>query len=340
MKGYTLFLVHLFICVFFLLPLEAQAQQIYKKHNGIIVVKKDSLLRALSAFTGLPEGGTWYANAVNAYQEAMGNNIQVYSMIIPISSAFYWPENYYQVTNNSQRATLDTMFANMNKKVKKIDVWEIMKQHKDEAIYARTDHHWLPLAAYYAAQMFANVAKVPFRNLMAYDENIIRRFVGSMVNFSGDAMLKSSPEDFIYYTPKDCPITTTYVEHILKNRRVVGVKPETEGNFYWSYGDGNSNAYCTFMGGDIRTTHISTPTKNRRRLLIIKDSFGNAIPGYLFFSFEDIYVVDFRYFQENIKDYAIDKQITDLLIVNNVQHAYTQGTAKSLMDMLNRPRKK
>ena len=176
MKRYTLFLVHLFVCVFFLLPLEAQAQQIYKKRNGIIIVKKDSLLRALSAFTGLPEGGTWYANAVNAYQEAMGNNIQVYSMIIPISSAFYWPENYYQVTNNSQRATLDTMFANMNKKVKKIDVWEIMKQHKEEAIYARTDHHWLPLAAYYAAQMFANVAKVPFRNLMAYDENIIRRF--------------------------------------------------------------------------------------------------------------------------------------------------------------------
>ena len=115
-----------------------------------------------------------------------------------------------------------------------------------------------------------NVAKVPFRNLMAYDENIIRRFVGSMVNFSGDAMLKSSPEDFIYYTPKDCPITTTYVEHILKNRRVVGVKPETEGKFYWSYGDGNSNAYCTFMGGDIRTTHISTPTKMVDVCLLLK----------------------------------------------------------------------
>ena len=103
MKRYTLFLVHLFVCVFFLLPLEAQAQQIYKKRNGIIIVKKDSLLRALSAFTGLPEGGTWYANAVNAYQEAMGNNIQVYSMINSYFQCFLLAREL--LSSNKQFAT-------------------------------------------------------------------------------------------------------------------------------------------------------------------------------------------------------------------------------------------
>ena len=95
-----------------------------------------------------------------------------------------------------------------------------------------------------------------------------------------------------------------------------------------------------FMGGDTRATHVSTPTKNGRRLLIIKDSFGNALPAFLFFSFEDIYVVDFRYFQGNIKHYATENNITDLLIVNNIQHAYSQGTSNSLLNMLNRPIKK
>ena len=100
-----------------------------------------------------------------------------------------------------------------------------MEQHKDEAIYARTDHHWLPLAAYYAAQQFASVAKVPFCNLSSYEQQTIHRFVGSMAHFSGDAtLMKSSPEDFIFYTPKNCPITTTYIEYILQNRRVVGDK--------------------------------------------------------------------------------------------------------------------
>jgi len=86
-------------------------------------------------------------------------------------------------------------------KVKKIDLWNILEQHKDEAIYARTDHHWLPLAAYYAAQQFASVAKVPFCNLSSYEQQTIHRFVGSMAHFSGDAtLMKSSPEDFIFYT--------------------------------------------------------------------------------------------------------------------------------------------
>jgi len=85
---------------------------------------------------------------------------------------------------------------------------------------------------------------------------------------------------------------------------------------------------------------LSTSTKNGRRLLIIKDSFGNALPAFLFFSFEDIYVVDFRYFQGNIKNYASENNITDLLIVNNIQHAYSQSTSNSLMNMLNRPIKK
>ena len=67
------------------------------------------------------------------------------------------------------------------------------------------------------------------------------------------------------------------------------------------------------------------------------DSFGNAIPGYLFYSFEDLYVVDFRYFQENILEYIREHQITDLLIVNNIQHAYTRTTARSLVEMLERP---
>ena len=225
----------------------------------------------------------------------------------------------------------------MNNRIKKIDLWDLLERHKAENIYARTDHHWLPLGAYYAAELFAQVAKVPFRPLSAYDKHVIHRFVGSMARFSGIAQLRQSPEDFVFYTPTDSSYTTTYVEHILQNKQVVGVKPAYEGKFFFDYGDGNGNAYCTFMGGDIRTTHVATGVKNGRRLLVIKDSFGNAIPGYLFYSFEDLYVVDFRYFQENILEYIREHKITDLLIVNNIQHAYTRTTARSLVEMLERP---
>ena len=58
------------------------------------------------------------------------------------------------------------------------------------------------------------------------------------------------------------------------------------------------------------------------------------MPGYLFDAFDDIHVVDFRYFTRNIVDYVRDNNITDILLVNNLQHAYAQTTSTALMKML------
>ena len=84
--------------------------------------------------------------------------------------------------------------------------------------------------------------------------------------------------------------------------------------------------YCTFMGGDAKITHVHTSTGNGRRLAIFKDSYGNALPQFLFGSFEDVYVLDMRYFTYNAIDYLKEKGITDLLFANNAFHATTKST--------------
>jgi hypothetical protein len=66
---------------------------------------------------------------------------------------------------------------------------------------------------------------------------------------------------------------------------------------------------------------VRTATDNGRRLIIIKDSFGNALPGYLFYSFEEIHVLDYRYFNRNLKDYVSEHGITDILLANNISFA-------------------
>ena len=63
--------------------------------------------------------------------------------------------------------------------------------------------------------------------------------------------------------------------------------------------------------------------------MILKDSFGNAIPGFLFGSFEEIHVIDSRYFTWNIRDYIEEHGITDILFANNAFHASTQATINS-----------
>ena len=83
------------------------------------------------------------------------------------------------------------------------------------------------------------------------------------------------------------------------------------------------------MGGDELAVKVKTDVKNGRKLLIVKDSYGNAVPGYLFGSFEEIYVVDMRNFQCNLVDFIEDRGVTDVLFTM-VTYSAVGGNADSL----------
>ena len=89
------------------------------------------------------------------------------------------------------------------------------------------------------------------------------------------------------------------------------------------------------MGGDAKITQVRTGNPNGRRLIIMKDSFGNTLPGYLFYSFEEVHVIDFRYFHRNLKDYVAENKITDLCIANNITSAVS--AANSYRKFLTKP---
>lgn len=302
---------------------------------GIIVVGNGDKVRALMAFGGSSKGGTQYAEAANKYKETFGSSVHVYCMVIPTAAEFYCPDNARSCTR-PQRPTINNIHAHLSPNVKAVDAYSALGAHAHEDIYLRTDHHWAPLGAYYAAQKFAEVAGVPFKPLSSYERRVVHRFVGSMYGYSGDIAIKNAPEDFVFYVPKDIKYTTTYIDYqIDKNYHVTsaGSKPY-QGKFFYHFKDGSGSAYCTFMGSDTRITQVRTGNKNHRRLIVLKDSFGNAIPGYLFYSFEEIHVIDFRYFCKNMKKYVADNHITDILFANNIFNAYSPKVYKRYLGFL------
>ena len=88
------------------------------------------------------------------------------------------------------------------------------------------------------------------------------------------------------------------------------------------------------MGGDMRIMEVSTGINNGRRLLVLKDSFGNMVPGFLFFSFEEVDVIDFRYFNKDLRQYIDDHQITDLLFINNIFNVATPSAVRAYLRLL------
>ena len=326
--------------------LEQQERQVGKYENkvtaeevatianrGIIIVGKGDKTRALMAYGGGAKGGVDYAQSANEYKK-MFPDVNIYCMVIPTAVDFYCPEKAKRASNEEQ-PTINNIYAHLDQGVHAVDAYTILGKHAAEPIFLRTDHHWAPLGAYYAAQEFAKVAKVPFRPLSSYERKVVHGYVGSMYGYSKDISLKKNPEDFVYYVPKGVQYTTTYTDYrVNRNYEVVGESKPYKGIFFYKYRDGDGGAYCTFMGGDTRITKVQTGNKNRRRVMILKDSFGNALPGYLFYSFEEIHVVDYRYFTKNMVDYVRENKITDILFANNIFNAYSNKICRKYMRFL------
>ena len=181
--------------------------------NGILVTKIDGHYWGL-----MPCWGTYglcdsYVAAVNDFAKKLPD-VKVYNMTIPTSVEFYLPAGNDGFTA-SQKSKIDYIAENL-KDVTNVNVYDTLEEHKDEHIFSRTDHHWQPLGAYYAAKEFAAAADTDFSDLDTYKEVTCGGYVGSMYNYSRDIHLYNDPEDFTMYIPEG-KTSATYYDRSFKN---------------------------------------------------------------------------------------------------------------------------
>lgn len=300
---------------------------------GTIIVGKGENVRALMAFGGKANGGGGYVSLLNLLAETFSSQ-HVYAMVAPLATEYYLPAKAAKISN-PQKPFIYGIRDRLNSDVIFVDIYEELLRHTGEDIYLRTDHHWSALGGHYAAKRLAQVAGVPFRGLDAYDRHEIKNFVGSMYGYSKDISVKNAPEDFVYYTPKDVKYDSEFVAYTLnKDFKIIRESKPYKAPFFKSFKNGSGNAYLTFIGSDQVFVKVKTGSQGNRRILLIKDSYGNAVPGNLFYSFNEVHVVDFRYFTHNLKKYVEDNHITDIAVCFNVFNAYSDGSASKVKRML------
>lgn len=279
--------------------------------GDVIVCGKGENIRAMGAYYGSFDVGAQYADTINKWKEELPD-VNVYNMSIPISSAYYLPSNLKD-TVSDQKDNIDNIAANL-KGIINVDVFDNIGKHTDEYIYSRTDHHWQPLGAYYAAEIFAEKAGIEFPALDTYEKCEIEDFVGTMYAYSNyNQELADNPDTFIYYKP-DNEYSVTYYDTAFEN----GVS----NGLFFDYAEG-VNCYSAILNVDNEIAEIETDCDNGRVLVIFKDSFGNALVPFLTHGFSKIYVCDFRYFDLNAVEFCRQVGCTDLLFANSITSCST-----------------
>ena len=271
--------------------------------NGQVAVTIDGHRWGISLYGG--GTGENYAKYLNEFKEKVGSNVNVFNMVVPTASAFYLPQGYEEY-NASHRDSINNI-ANNLVNVINIDGYAALEAKTDEYIYTRTDHHWMPLGAYYAAKAFCDVAMVPVKELSTYEPVDVEGFIGTMYAFTEyDEQIKNDPETFRYYIPSTEYTATYYKTDFTLDEEV---------KYFTSIfvEQPASGAYSTFMGGDQKIVKIETENKNGRKLCVFKDSYGNAEIPFFIDSFQEIYVCDVRYFDVYAPDFVKNNGITDVL---------------------------
>lgn len=270
--------------------------------NNILIVDK----RGIMLFGGWETMGQNYARIVNRYKETMPD-VDMYSMVVPTVCSYYTPEEFqYLIT--SEKANIDYINSSLVD-VTPVDVYGALEQHTEEPIFMRTDHHWSGLGAFYAAEEFSKDARVPFVRIEEYDKQSKDDYVGTLYGYSNDIILKENPEEFFWYVPH-APFRTTFYTNSFTNGYEANFFMNMEGVAPVSY-------YMVYMTGDDHIVRLETEMHNGRKLCVIKDSYGNALIPWLTSSFEEIYVVDMRYFKLNFVNFARQQGITDILFAMN-----------------------
>ena len=84
------------------------------------------------------------------------------------------------------------------------------------------------------------------------------------------------------------------------------------------YSESNRNVYAYYMGGDMAETIIRTNRPELPDVLIVGDSFTNALEAILYTSFDEMRSLDFRYYTEkSIYEYLADYQPDVILYVRD-----------------------
>ena len=265
----------------------------------------------------------WYAAILNEMDKRLEGKAQLYSLIAPINGGVLLSDARQRELNvSNQRESIRYIYSRMAADIKTVEVFDALRAHVDEYIYFHTDHHWTALGAYYAYTQYAAAAGLTPHTLEQFEQVEYPNFLGTYYSVSGITSLAANPDTVIAYKPMGTnKMKMTMADGVTYDWFVV--------NDVTSYG--SSMKYGTFAGGDQPYSVVENPNiTDGSACLVIKDSYGNALIPYLVDHYQYLYWVDFRHYKGSIYDLVEEKNIKDVLVLQQIYNTGDSGALKKL----------
>lgn len=267
-----------------------------------------------------------YAKTLNDIVKGLDKKVTVYNMVVPNHTEFGLPQRIKdEIGCTSQAENLKKIAENLNSRITSINCYNALSEHNDEYIYYNTDHHWTSLGAYYAYTAFCEqTGKTPM-DVTKLKKNSIDGFTGSFCTLSGSSSLYDNADTVIYYT---LPNKTSASGLFLDGTYVSNC------DVYYPYSTSGSLTYGVFCWGDTQNFVIKSDAKSGKKIAVVKDSYGNAFAPYLTAHYDEVHLIDYRYYDGNLNDYLKKNGIDEVLFLNNTMSANSTSQVATMKNAL------
>ena len=236
--------------------------------------------------------------------------VKCYLMLVPDAASVQREKlpAYEPVADQAEQ--LEKIRSYLEKKenpVTEIPLYEMLREHREESLYYRTDHHWTTLGARYAYQSVAGQMGLP-----GAENGEEKKLYPVSDSFQGTLAARSGyrvPDDTIevYWPDQEEELVVTYVQEQTKSASLYAAeKLKTR------------DKYGMFLNGNHPLTEIRTMVSTGRKLLLIKDSYANCFVPFLTGDFEEIVLVDPRYYYDSAEKLMKQYGFTDVLFLYNL----------------------
>ncbi len=270
-----------------------------------LVVYNGSIMEMFEAH---PETEEKYATALKTIRAALPPDTDMYSVIIPTLLEF--TPSDLSAAQDSQQKAISSVYGMLGDGIKPVDVYsKLGKAAETEGyLYFRTDHHWTQDGSYCGYDAFMRAQGMEPAAKDSYERKSNGSFFGSLYLKAKSQLGGGQPDDecFFYDSSANGNIDITM-------RAEDGAEYGAHSPvFHLDHSD-----YGVFFGGDNPLMDIKNNAKpDGETLLIIKDSYANAMIPWLINDYGRVIVVDPRSFHPTefgssfnklIKEYGITK---------------------------------
>lgn len=174
--------------------------------------------------------------------------------------------------------------------------------------FYRTDHHWTTAGAYQAYLDCADALGFEPLAESAFDKEAVEGFYGTSYAKAG---LWHIPPDTMELWHSQTPITVTIADD--------AAPPKEYSSVFFREALSTMDMYTVFLDGNHGRVRLSNP-QGEGKLLIVKDSFAQALVPFLAEHYAQIDMIDLRHFRRTaVSDFAAQEGYIDALLVYGIE---------------------